>query len=84
MPGSGIMPAANRPYWTYRGLSSPKASRAAAICSGLVDLPTALRAGSPAGSLTKMMNVRSDTTNRTSTMKSVRLMRYLPTSDLSI
>src|SRR4249920_3459703 len=74
-----MSPLANLPYWTYNGLSKPNALRAASICSGVVLRPTARRAGSPAGSLTKMMNVSSDTTKSTRTMKSARRIRYLPT-----
>ena len=45
------------------------------ICSGVVDRPTARRAGSPAGSFTKIRNVRSETMNSTNTRKRVRLIR---------
>jgi hypothetical protein len=45
----------------------------------VVALPVARRAGSDAGSLTKMTNVMSETMNRTNTVKSSRRIRNLPT-----
>jgi len=57
-----MRPLANRAYWTTSGLSKPKAFRAFSICTGSVRRPTARRAGSPAGSLTKIRNVRIEMT----------------------
>ena len=76
-PGHGISPLANRPYCTYNGWSSPKASRTAAMFSGVV------APGGPAGrvaggSFTKMMNVIRDTMNSTKIRNNVRRIRYLP------
>src|ERR671919_479990 len=48
-PGHGTRPLANRPYWTYQGLSSPRFSRACWMMSGLVRRPAAILAGSPGG-----------------------------------
>jgi hypothetical protein len=62
-----MSPFANRPYWKINGRSSPKARLAFAICSGSVLLPTARRAGSPAGSFTKIRNVRIEMTISTRT-----------------
>jgi hypothetical protein len=52
--------------------------------SGVVCLPAARRAGSEAGSLTKMMNVIRDTMNSTRIMNSVRRIRYLPIAPLGV
>ena len=74
-----MRPCANRAYCTYTGRLRPNASRAASMFSSVVALPVARRAGSDAGSLTKMTNVMSETTNRTNTVKSSRRIKNLPT-----
>ena len=68
-PGYGIRPLANRQYCTHTGLSRPMACSALAIVSGVWARPAALMAGFPGGSLTKIRNVRIDTTHRTKMRK---------------